>query len=400
VSKGRIEAAGLWKKFRRGQLHDSLRDWVPALARRLVGRGPRLEQLQAGDFWALQDVTFLVDAGQTVGVIGPNGAGKSTLLKLLTGILRPDRGWCQVHGRVGALIDVAIGFHPDLTGRENIYLQGSIMGMRKAQIDRAFDAIVAFSGIADALDTPVKRYSSGMNARLGFAIAAHLDPDVLIIDEVLAVGDLAFQARAFARIRELARRDIPVVVVSHQLDRVASLCTDCLFLDHGIVVRHGNPVDCIAAYVSRQRGASTRPERCPVELGALRLDSRAQVRSGEWARFTIAGRIIAPEIDGFEPVGVRVLATDTGKTLFASSNTRCGIPLPIGPFELEIDLQMNLAPGIYLVETVVWDQTREADAARGPSACIEVVEGVGFYGTVQLNPRLRLRSRTEPAPSP
>jgi lipopolysaccharide transport system ATP-binding protein len=400
VSKGRIEAAGLSKKFRRGQLHDSLRDWVPALARRLVGRGPPPEQMRAGDFWALQDVSFLVDAGETLGVIGPNGAGKSTLLKLLTRILRPDRGWCQVHGRIGALIDVAAGFHPDLTGRENVFLQGAILGMRGADIRRKFDEIIAFSGIAEFVDTPVKRYSTGMSARLGFSIAAHLDPEVLIIDEVLAVGDLAFQARAFARIRELARRDIPVVVVSHDLGRVVSLCTDCLFLDHGTVVRRGNPMDCVAAYVSRQTAASTRPERCPVELGSLRLDSRAPVRSGELARFTLTGRITAPEIDGLEPVGIRVLATDTGKTLFASSNTRCGTPLPAGPFELEIDLQMNLPPGIYLVETVVWDQTREADAARGPSACVEVIEGVGFYGTVQLNPRLRLRSRTEPALPP
>jgi hypothetical protein len=199
-------------------------------------------------------------------------------------------------------------------------------GMRGADIRRKFDEIIAFSGIAEFVDTPVKRYSTGMSARLGFSIAAHLDPEVLIIDEVLAVGDLAFQARAFARIRELARRDIPVVVVSHDLGRVVSLCTDCLFLDHGTVVRHGNPVDCVAAYVSRQTAASTRSERCPVDLGSLRLDSRAPVRSGELARFTLTGRITAPEIDGLEPVGIRVLATDTGKTLFASSNTRCGTP--------------------------------------------------------------------------
>jgi ABC-type polysaccharide/polyol phosphate transport system ATPase subunit len=399
VSQGRIEVAGLWKKFRRGEVHDSLRDLVPALARRLVGRGPRPGQLQARDFWALKDVSFTVDAGQTLGVIGPNGAGKSTLLKLLTGILRPDRGWYRVQGRIGALIEVAAGFHPDLTGRENIYLQGSIMGMRQAQIDRFFDAIVDFSGIAEALDTPVKRYSSGMNARLGFSIAAHLDPDVLIIDEVLAVGDLAFQARAFARIRELAVRDIPVVVVSHQLDRVASLCTDCVLLDHGAVVRHGSPIECIAAYVSHQTSGSTTPESCPVELTSLRFDSQGPVRSGDWARLTVSGRIAALEIGALEPVGVRVIATSTGETLFASSNTRCGTPLAPGPFELEIDLQMNLAPGIYLVETVVWDQIRETEAARGPSTCIEVVEGVGFYGTVQLNLRLRLRERTEPARS-
>src|SRR6476661_10817879 len=172
----KIEVREVWKKFHRGELHDSLRDLVPDLARRLVGRAPKRDELAQDDFWALRDISFEVTPGQAMGIIGPNGAGKSTMLKLLTKIMRPTRGSCSITGRVGALIEVAAGFHPDLTGRENVFLQGAIMGMPKVDIIRKFDEILAFAGIAEFIDTPVKRYSSGMSAPIGFAIAAHLDP--------------------------------------------------------------------------------------------------------------------------------------------------------------------------------------------------------------------------------
>ena len=162
-----VEVDQVWKKFHRGEFHDSLRDFVPALARRLVGRGPKRSELAEGDFWALKDVNFQVRQGEVLGIVGCNGAGKSTLLKLLARILKPNRGGVRVNGRLGALIEVGAGFHPDLTGRENIYLNGSILGMKKQEIDRKFDRIVEFAGIGPALDTPVKRYSSGMHARAG-----------------------------------------------------------------------------------------------------------------------------------------------------------------------------------------------------------------------------------------
>src|SRR6185312_6546182 len=194
---------------------------------------------------ALSDVSFTVDPGQALGIIGPNGAGKSTILKVLSRILRPTLGSYVVRGRIGSLIEVAAGFHPDLTGRENIFLLGAIMGMSSVQVRQKMDAIIAFSEIEDFIDTPVKRYSSGMNARLGFSIAAHLDPDVLIIDEVLAVGDYAFQRKAFGHIRTLARSGMPVVVVSHQLDRVAELCTHALLFARGKAVLSGTPTEVI-----------------------------------------------------------------------------------------------------------------------------------------------------------
>jgi lipopolysaccharide transport system ATP-binding protein len=240
----------VWKKFERGESHSSLRDLIPAIARSVFARpSAAAEDLRQQEFWAIRDVSFTVDRGRAVGIIGPNGAGKSTTLKLLTKILRPTRGHCAVRGRVGALIEVGAGFHPDLTGRENIYLQGAIMGMARAEVTRKLDAIIDFSGLHDFVDTPVKRYSSGMNARLGFSIAANLNPDVLIIDEVLAVGDMAFQRRCVDRLEEFKRNGVAIVFVSHNLQAVASLCERALLLG-GTVRADGPPSDVIRTYVS------------------------------------------------------------------------------------------------------------------------------------------------------
>jgi lipopolysaccharide transport system ATP-binding protein len=271
-----ITVNGVWKKFRRGERHDSLRDLIPAILRKLLRR-ERTQELEASEFWALRDVSFEVRPGEALGIIGANGAGKSTLLKLLTRILRPTRGRCEVHGRVGALIEVAAGFHPDLTGRENVFLQGSIMGMRQAEIARKFDQIVEFSGIGEFIDTPVKRYSSGMNARLGFSIAAHLDPDVLLIDEVLAVGDAGFQERCLTRMRALLARGIPVVFISHNLPAVVDLCTRALVLNQGQVVFDGVPAEAAATYrqLLATIPADTGGHSGPIRIAAVELSSRA-----------------------------------------------------------------------------------------------------------------------------
>jgi lipopolysaccharide transport system ATP-binding protein len=238
---------GVWKKFRRGEHHDSLRDLIPSIVRRAARRRARLD-LGASEFWAITDVSFEVRPGEAVAVIGPNGAGKSTILKLLTKILKPTRGQCAVLGRVGALIEVAAGFHPDLTGRENVYLQGAIVGMKRAEITQKFDRIVEFAGIGEFIDTPVKRFSSGMNARLGFAIAANLDPDVLIIDEVLSVGDASFQARCVERMRELLNRGVPLVFVSHNLPAVLELCSHGVLINHGKTMFAGSAAETVQAY--------------------------------------------------------------------------------------------------------------------------------------------------------
>ena len=239
---------GVWKKFRRGEHHDSLRDLIPALVRQFAKR--REPTLEADEFWVLRNVSFEVRPGQTLGIIGPNGAGKSTALKLLTRIMKPTRGTARVQGRVGALIELAAGFHPDLTGRENIFLQGAIMGMKRDAIRRRFDEIVEFAGIPDFIDTPVKRYSSGMNARLGFAIAAHVDPDVLLIDEVLAVGDFSFQQKCYERLESFRRDGIPIAFVSHNMQAIASLCEQVLLLRPGQEPVLGGVNAVLAEYVS------------------------------------------------------------------------------------------------------------------------------------------------------
>ena len=251
MSTRRVIFDGVWKQFSRGERHDSLRELVPALVRRFTSRRDTAPDERT--FWALRDVSFEVQAGDALGIIGPNGAGKSTILKLLTRILKPTRGSCTVVGRAGALIEIAAGFHPDLTGRENIYLQGAIMGMRRAEIAARFDEIVEFAGTERFIDTPVKRYSSGMNARLGFSIAAHLNPDVLIIDEVLAVGDKAFQEKCQVRMKRFRHEGVAIVFVSHHLPSVAQLCNQVLLLEHGAAVHLGSPAAVIADYSSGNR---------------------------------------------------------------------------------------------------------------------------------------------------
>jgi ABC-type polysaccharide/polyol phosphate transport system ATPase subunit len=382
----------VWKKFRRGEVRTSLRDLVPALARRMLGRRVADDVAQEGEFWALNDVSFTVSNGEALGIIGPNGAGKSTVLKVLTGILRSTRGECTVRGRVGALIEVAAGFHPDLTGRENVYLQGAIMGMRKVDIRRKFDDIVDFSGIGEFLDTPVKRYSSGMNARLGFSIAAHLDPDVLIIDEVLAVGDIAFQGRAFGRIRELVRSDIPVIVVSHQLDRIAELCTSAILLNQGRVVHRGDPNECIRRYMEPLLQDSSAGVNGGPVIRRLELISGTRVRSGDRICIRIEavrpGRLDAEMVD---PVAIVVRSGVTGAVMAAISTTTCGVSPPTDRvFHIETSLQMNVPAGIYLLETLVWDRKTHTALEKGPSTVVVVEEGAVFVGQVQLNARMEL----------
>ncbi len=393
-----IEVHDLWKKFHRGELHDSLRDLVPDMTKRLLGRAPRRDELAHGDFWALKGIEFEVTPGHALGVIGPNGAGKSTLLKVLTKVLRPTRGSCIIRGRIGALIEIAAGFHPDLTGRENVFLQGSIMGMPQVDIARKFDEIVAFSGIGDFIDTPVKRYSSGMNARLGFSIAAHLDPDVLIIDEVLAVGDMSFQQRAFGRLASMAKSGIPVVVVSHQLDRVASLCTDAILLGRGEVITAGTPAECIAVYMRGQ--LATAPDvaaQHPLKLEALQSSGRGQVRSGERVRFTVSGRADGFTRHEFQSLALRVRSVQSSQVLFSSSTDDWPVRLPeYGDFEVEFDLQLNVPRGIFSIEAHVWDRQLGKDALAGPSVVLEVTPGAPCWGMVQMNPTVRLLSPAAP----
>jgi lipopolysaccharide transport system ATP-binding protein len=386
---------GVWKKFSRVDHANALRDLIPSLVKRTFGikrAARRPNDLRPTEFWAVQDVSFEVRPGEALGVIGPNGAGKSTVLKLLTRILRPNRGRCELRGRVGSLIEISAGFHQDLSGRENVFLQGAIMGMRRREIKERFDAIIEFSGIGEFIDMPVRHYSSGMNARLGFSIAAHLDPEVLIIDEVLAVGDRAFQERAFERIREIVARDVAAVVVSHQLDRVSTLCRRALLLNKGRKIFEGDSADAIAAYI-RDAGESTSNSTwSPIAIESLSVIDGDPARPGDSIRFRLAGQVLdadrARETTG---VVVRMRSLQTGQVLFATSTDRLEISLPpSGGFELEVSLEMNVEPGLYSVESVILTRTRGKTVADGPRVTVTVGADFSFVGSTFARPVMRL----------
>jgi len=228
---------------------------------------------------ALRHVSFVVDRGEAFGIIGRNGSGKSTLLKLISGILKPTSGRVVVNGRVAALIELGAGFHPEITGRENIYINGIMLGLSRREIDQRFDKIVEFSGISEFLDQPVKTYSSGMYVRLGFAVAVHVDPDVLLIDEVLSVGDEEFSARCVAKIQELNYRGVTLLFVTHQLDQVRNLCDRALWLDHGRTEAIGDPMRVVDAYLQEVSG--TPPASAAEETPAVALDEKEQPKPKE-----------------------------------------------------------------------------------------------------------------------
>ena len=253
TSSARIPAVAvehLDKSFRVGDgpAYGTLRDLIANAARRLAGRGqaPREKRLHQ----ALDDVSFTVARGEILGVIGPNGAGKSTMLKILSGITEPTSGRCVIRGRVGSLLEVGTGFNLELTGRENIFVNGTILGMTRSEIRTKFDEIVAFAGIEPYLDTPVKRYSTGMQVRLGFAVAAHLEPEILLLDEVLAVGDVGFQRRCLGKMSEIASAGRTILFVSHNMEAVAGLCSRAIWLDRGKIRMDGASKSVVHAYLT------------------------------------------------------------------------------------------------------------------------------------------------------
>src|SRR6185503_16162252 len=238
-----IRAENLSKRYRIGGGYTSLRDAFAATVRAPLRRLSSGKKGAESIVWALKDVSFEIAPGEVVGIIGRNGAGKSTLLKILSRITKPTAGWVSLNGRVGSLLEVGTGFHSELTGRENIYLNGAILGMSKREIDSKFDEIVAFAETEQFLDTPVKHYSSGMTVRLAFAVAAHLEPEIMIIDEVLAVGDVAFQKKCLGKMDEVARAGRTVLFVSHDLNAVNSLCERALLLHEGKIAISGPTAD-------------------------------------------------------------------------------------------------------------------------------------------------------------
>src|SRR5438094_366500 len=262
-----IRVAGLGKQYQIGgdrkpykTIRESLTDTVLGPLRRLRA-GLSADAVNGEQaFWALKDVSFEVNRGEVVGIIGRNGAGKSTLLKILSRITEPTEGEVEIAGRVGSLLEVGTGFHPELTGRENVYLNGAILGMKRSEIDRKFDEIVAFSEIEKFLETPVKHYSSGMYTRLAFAVAAHLEPEILLVDEVLAVGDARFQKKCLNKMHDVGHQGRTVLFVSHNMPAITRLCARTILLDEGSVLHDGPSHQVVSAYLNSGLGTTAARE--------------------------------------------------------------------------------------------------------------------------------------------
>ena len=305
-----ISVRGLGKRYQLGATlqHDTLRDHLASglrgLGRMLTGRKQSgASQRDQDDFWAIRDISFDVQPGEIIGVIGRNGAGKSTLLKVLAQITAPSEGEARIRGRVSSLLEVGTGFHPELSGLENIYLNGSILGMSRSEIRSKLDAIIEFSGVEKFLETPVKRYSSGMYVRLAFSVAAHLDPEILIIDEVLAVGDAEFQKKCLGKMQEVAGKGRTVLFVSHQMQSVSTLTQKALMLGDGRVVQMGPTAEVVARYFSEGSSGEGDFEAAPSEAGPTLV--RASVLTDQPGHVHSMGKPLRIEFEIATPVGLK-----------------------------------------------------------------------------------------------
>jgi lipopolysaccharide transport system ATP-binding protein len=395
-----LEFDRVWKKFKKGEIHDSLRDLIPSLAKGFFSRN-RLGDLEAREFWAIQEISFQVRRGEAFGIIGANGAGKSTILKLLSKILRPNRGRIVSHGRLSALIEVGAGFHPDLTGRENVYLNGAILGMTRQEISSKFDEIVEFSGIGDFIDTPVKRYSSGMYARLGFSVAAHVDPEILLVDEVLSVGDMQFQEKCLERMSRISREGTTVIFVSHNLQAVQMLCTRTLFLKKGRIAKLSATTESLTEYLCRpsestdskyptvineiilcDEGGQPKSSFQPGERGQLRLT----ILPNKPLEECLLGFIIYRATDGLAVCDYNIRLSEAG-TLTPDSR---------GTVPLAVHLNMNLLRGTYVITLHVFHTLTARYLCRADRiASFFIEETLSWQGVSHLNPAVRpVRLRT------
>jgi ABC-type polysaccharide/polyol phosphate transport system ATPase subunit len=404
MSDPTISVHQVFKKFRRGEQFDSLRD---VLAARILRRKSRSTRDRA-EFWALHDISFSVQPGEAFGIIGPNGAGKSTMLKILAGIMRPNRGTVEINGRVSALIELGAGFHGDLTGRENIYLNASILGMPRRVARRRFDEIVDFAGIREFLDTPIKRYSSGMHARLGFAIAAHVDPGVLLVDEVLSVGDRVFRAKCMDKMADFLKQGTAVVFVSHDLGAVGRFCDRAMVLSRGKEVHCGSAEESVGYYhqVCDEpviiRGPAESPLARALKTRVCTQDGRETVRClpGEVIRFEYEVRY---DIDVARPsYGLSLIRVEDHLTLFETSSTR--LDLETAPVRkddrrcVRYTFRMNLPPGEYAIGFHVRDRDAVRYLIQEAYAARIMVEGTSVSGgMVHLDPRVHIE---EPARRP
>ena len=386
----------VYKKFKRGERHDSLRDLIPALVRRAVNKvTPGTPELKEQEFWALRDISFEIRRGEAVGIIGHNGAGKSTMLKHLSGIMKPTTGRIDVHGRLSALIEVSAGFHQDLTGRENVFLNGVILGMTRAEIRRKFDEIVEFSGLQEFIDTPVKRYSSGMFARLGFSVAAHMEPDILIIDEVLSVGDFVFQQKGVDKMRQVLKSGATVIFVSHNLRAVADLCDRAILMRKGQMVEDGPTSNVIHTYMEHAKTARPDDESKDVSIESFVVRGadgkpRFDYETGEEVRVEVT---IRARRDVERVACALQLLDDKYYNVFDTSTERLGekpLTLKAGQrHKVEFDLKLHLARGNFHIGALLYryDLGKLLDEMQ-PAATLLITSVKDVRGVVNLEPRV------------
>ncbi len=391
-----IRVSHLSKQYRIGALQSgtTFRETVTDLLKDPFGRGRK----KGETIWALSDVSFRADAGEVVGIIGRNGSGKSTLLKLLTKITYPTAGEVAVRGRVASLLEVGTGFHEELTGRENIYLNGSILGMRKKEIDAKLDAIISFADLANFIDTPIKRYSSGMHLRLGFAVAAYLDADVLFIDEVLAVGDVGFQKKCLQAMSDFRGSGRTILFVSHNLSAVENLCSRVIWIDGGRIRKDGNTRDVIAAYMATfseyegnhsdlrdidGRGGSGGIRFTGIEFLDADRHPAAAVRSGD--RLVVRLRYRAEmEIPSPQIAFAFRIYTEMGTLITEVSTVMTGTQIPaVRPGEGYLDVEigfLNLMPARYYLSLWLYDPRGSIYDSVESRVALNI-EPTDFYGS-------------------
>jgi len=383
----------IYKKFRKGEIYNSLRDFLPAMTGKMF-RGQELDASDKREFWALQDISFEVKRGESLGIIGRNGAGKSTALKILSRIMKPTKGRMIVSGRLSALIEVTAGFHPDLTGMENIFLHGTILGMNKREIQSKLDQIIAFSGLEEFIDTPVKRYSSGMYARLGFSVAAHVNADVLVVDEVLSVGDFVFQQRCMERIRSVIEAGTTVLFVSHNLKSVTEICQRAMLLEHGKVVTIDNTDAVIRKYLSTDETSKISDEKKPVYISRVtvrdRVGEQSTFESGQkaWVDVEVTAR------EALDKLAVVIwFKDDTQYIIFHTSTERLGFApfslQPGGTYRCTFELSLNIAHGTFHLVTQVYRyDIQKGYDRREPASTIFIGSTTAVGGAVNCFPRL------------
>ena len=363
-AKPAIEVRGVGKRYTLGETHVSGSASLRAGASRLFGRGEPADT--EPEFWALRDVSFDVDQGEVLGLIGPNGAGKSTLLKMLANITSPTEGTIKMRGRVGTLLEVGTGFHPELTGRENIFLSGSILGMRRAEISKLYDEIVEFSGVEQFLDTPVKRYSSGMHVRLGFAVASALPTDILLVDEVLAVGDVAFQKKCLAKMADVVQNGTSIVFVSHNLGSVQQLCSRSILVADGHIVIDGPTARAAETYLATD-GYSQDGGITVIGLSADRVGSgaarferiqmsdsvgapRDRVPLGDDLFLDFELNVAEPLTEVFFEVGISPAAGERVVTVSSTDSGGSLCSLSEGVVKVRVKVAAGMLPGEYFVD--------------------------------------------------